>query len=99
MKYLIEEGWVGRKPYVMVFRTYKPQKISNESVVVLVSGGGHRMKVWEKTPDGRRGWAPLLAEAGREVIVLEWACNSPCRRYTFVIVNFYAHEKGGARDV
>ena len=35
------------------------------------------MKVWEETPDGRKGWAPLLAEKGREVITIEWACNSP----------------------
>lgn len=35
------------------------------------------MKVWEKTPDDRKGWAPLLAEAGREVIIFDWVCNSP----------------------
>ncbi len=45
--------------------------------MVLVCGGGHRMKIWEVTPDGRKGWAPLFAEKGREVITVEWACNSP----------------------
>ena len=77
MNYQIKEGCVGRRPYVMVFRAYKPQKISGDSVIVFVGGGGHRMKVWEETPDGRQGWAPLFAEKGREVIILEWACNSP----------------------
>lgn len=35
------------------------------------------MKIWEKTPDGRKGWAPLFAEKGWGTIVVEWACNSP----------------------
>lgn len=35
------------------------------------------MKVWEITPDGRKGWAALFAEKGREVITVNWACNSP----------------------
>lgn len=31
------------------------------------------MKVWEETPDGRKGWAPIFAENGREVITTDWA--------------------------
>ncbi len=68
---------MGRKPYYMKYSHYLPNKLSGGSVMVLVCGGGHLMKIWEVTPDGRKGWAPLFAEKGREVITVEWACNSP----------------------
>lgn len=77
MNYRIKTSVVGQKPYFMKYNHYLPNKLSSDSVIVLVCGGGHLMKVWEKTPDGRKGWAPLFAKKGREVITVEWACNSP----------------------
>ncbi|MEK9174787.1 MAG: alpha/beta hydrolase [Patescibacteria group bacterium] len=77
MRYQIRHGLVGQKPYFIKYHHYLPNKPAGDSVIVLVCGGGHLMKVWEKTPDGRKGWASLLAEKGREVITVEWACNSP----------------------
>ncbi len=77
MNYQITTDIVGQKPYFMEYNHYRPNKLTGDSVVVLVCGGGHLMKIWEVTPDGRKGWALLLAEKGREVIMVEWACNSP----------------------
>ncbi|MEK7078178.1 MAG: hypothetical protein AAB911_01280 [Patescibacteria group bacterium] len=74
--YNTKEGVVGRQPYHMKYKHYIPAKLSGEAVIALIGGGGHLMKIWEITPDGRKGWAPLFAEKGREVITVEWACNS-----------------------
>lgn len=41
--------------------------------MVMIVGGGHTMKVWEETPDGRPGWAPICAAAGRSVLIMDWA--------------------------
>lgn len=77
MNYVLRTGVVGKKPYFMKYKLYRPSKLTSNAVIVLVCGGGHLMKIWEKTPDGRKGWAPLFAEKGREVIAVEWTCNSP----------------------
>ena len=77
MNYEIKNGLVGMRPYLMVYKHYIPYTLSGECALVLIGGGGHRMKVWERTPDGREGWAPFFAKNGREVIVVEWTCNSP----------------------
>ncbi len=77
MNYVVRTRVVGKNFYFMKYNHYRPNRLSGDSVLVLVCGGGHLMKVWEKTPDGRKGWAPLFAEKGREVITVEWACNSP----------------------
>lgn len=76
-KYYAADGAVGKKPYLMTYRHYFPSHKTNDSVLVLIGGGGHLMRVWEITPDGRKGWAVLFAEKGREVITVNWACNSP----------------------
>lgn len=75
--YKVKIGHVGQKPYFMAYKHYLPSRTTGEAVIVFIVGGGHLMKVWEKTPNGRKGWAPLFAERGREVIIVEWACNSP----------------------
>lgn len=75
--YNIRKGIVGRRPYYMKYKRYTPTELSGEAVIVFIGGGGHLMKVWEVTPDSRKGWAPLFAESGREIITVEWACNSP----------------------
>ncbi|MEN5081486.1 alpha/beta fold hydrolase [Bosea sp. TWI1241] len=40
--------------------------------IVLVHGGGHTGACYLATPDGRPGWAPLFAQAGRDVFVPDW---------------------------
>lgn len=71
MKYRITNGSVGIPGYTMAYKQYKPEN-SSGAVLVFLPGGGHTMKVWEITPDGRPGWAPLFAETGREVILIDW---------------------------
>ena len=77
MLYKITQNVIGKSPYMMSYRRYLPEQKTDKAIIVLVAGGGHLMKVWETTPDGRKGWAPIFAENGREVITVEWACNSP----------------------
>lgn len=40
--------------------------------VVMIHGGGHTGSCYLATPDGRPGWAPIFAAAGREVFVPDW---------------------------
>ena len=40
--------------------------------VVMVHGGCHTGQCYLATPDGREGWAPRFASAGREVFVVDW---------------------------
>ena len=79
--YIVKQGSVGVKPYVMAYKHYFPIQPTPSAVVVFIHGGGHDSRVWEETPDGRPGWAPLFAAQGREVVTLDWACASrefPC---------------------
>lgn len=40
--------------------------------LLLIHGGGATGACWRATPDGRRGWADLLAERGHRVWVTDW---------------------------
>ncbi|MDX3806392.1 alpha/beta fold hydrolase [Bosea thiooxidans] len=40
--------------------------------VVMVHGGCHTGQCYLATPDGREGWAPRFAAAGRDVFVVDW---------------------------
>ena len=77
MKYVMKTDWVGVKPRSMLYKHYLPQIRSGEGVIVFLGGGGHTMKIWEETPDGQKGWAPIFAEKGRELITVDWVCGSP----------------------
>lgn len=74
MNYKVESGAVGQKPYLVTYKHYFPKRPVSNNVIVFIHGAGHTMKIWEMTPDGRKGWAPIFAESGHEVIVLDWAC-------------------------
>jgi pimeloyl-ACP methyl ester carboxylesterase len=39
---------------------------------LLIHGGGSTGAVWRATPDGRPGWADLLAAHGKRAIVTDW---------------------------
>ena len=39
---------------------------------LLIHGGGSTGAVWRATPDGRPGWADLLAQHGKRAIVTDW---------------------------
>ena len=40
--------------------------------LLFIHGGGATGACWRATPDGRRGWADLLADAGYECWVTDW---------------------------
>jgi pimeloyl-ACP methyl ester carboxylesterase len=50
----------------------RPDPPSGRPPLVLVHGGGHTGACYLCTPDGRPGWAPLLAGLGYPVIVPDW---------------------------
>lgn len=76
MNYTVKTSIVGHKPYLMAYKHYFPKRPISKNVIVFIYGAGHTMKVWEETPDGRSGWAPIFAQNGRELIILDWACAS-----------------------
>lgn len=50
--------------------------------VVMVHGGCHTGQCYLATPDGREGWAPRFASAGRDVFVVDWPGHGrspPCK--------------------
>lgn len=48
-----------------------PAQSTGASPVVLIHGGGGQGTDYLTTPDGRPGWAPLLAQAGHPVYVVD----------------------------
>lgn len=40
--------------------------------VIMIHGGSHTGTGWTTTPDGRPGWALMLAQAGWDVYVVDW---------------------------
>lgn len=51
---------------------FKPQEPKSEQpAFVLIHGGGSQSTDWIKTPDGREGWAALLAKKGFHVYVVD----------------------------
>lgn len=72
MTFAIKNKSIHKTGRAMEYKHYIPDKKIG-AVLVMISGGGHTAKTWEETPDGRPGWAPLFAEHGREVVVVNWA--------------------------
>ncbi|MHC3456150.1 alpha/beta fold hydrolase [Streptomyces prasinus] len=54
-----------------VVEHFVPTTPNGEAPFVLVHGGGGQGVDWITTPDGRPGWAPLLAEKGYDVYVID----------------------------
>jgi len=49
-----------------------PQTPEHRYPLLLIHGGGATGACWRATPDGRRGWADLLAERGHRCWVTDW---------------------------
>ncbi|MFD0692388.1 alpha/beta fold hydrolase [Actinomadura fibrosa] len=62
-------GGVQRGP--MWVEELPPEGAERKAAIVLVHGGGGQGTDWLLTPDGRPGWAPLLAAAGHRVLVVD----------------------------
>jgi pimeloyl-ACP methyl ester carboxylesterase len=62
--------------YVIVDQCYvqfhRPRRdVGQRLPIVFVHGGGLAGAVWETTPDGRDGWGPRAAAAGRPVYIID----------------------------
>lgn len=49
-----------------------PETPAFDPPLLLIHGGGATGACWRATPDGRRGWADLLAERGHRAWVTDW---------------------------
>lgn len=81
MSYTRDGRWVGGEVVAtsagtamrgqMYVEHLRPEAPNVEPPVVLVHGGGGQGLDWLVTPDGRGGWAPLLADRGYDVYVVD----------------------------
>jgi pimeloyl-ACP methyl ester carboxylesterase len=70
----VSEFFVGTTPlqmFVQHWRT-RPDVMPQPSPLIMIHGGVHTGTSWVTTPDGRPGWAPLFAEHGYNVYVVDW---------------------------
>jgi pimeloyl-ACP methyl ester carboxylesterase len=70
----MNEFFVGHPPHQMYVQHWPPVKgMPAQTVpVIMVHGGAHSGIGFTTTPDGRPGWALLLAERGWDVYVVDW---------------------------
>ena len=54
------------------FETFAPMAATGKPVVVMVHGGAHSGACYQRTADGRPGWAYRFAERGYRVVVPDW---------------------------
>ena len=59
-------------PLPVYFETFVPGAASTRATVVMVHGGAHSGACYQRTADGRRGWAYLFAERGYRTVVPDW---------------------------
>lgn len=71
----VERAEVASGTYVngkqMYVEYWLPREVKHPYPIVLVHGGGGQGLDWIGTPDGRRGWAPMLVEQGYRVYVVD----------------------------
>jgi pimeloyl-ACP methyl ester carboxylesterase len=70
-----------RHPHMHVEAFSAPPEVTPRVPLVFVHGGHHTGTCWERTPDGRAGWAPYAAERGHAAYVVDWPGHgrSPAR--------------------
>jgi pimeloyl-ACP methyl ester carboxylesterase len=59
-------------PVSVYFETFAPAAASAKATVVMVHGGAHSGACYQRTADGRSGWAYRFAEHGYRVVVPDW---------------------------
>ena len=69
---LIHETGLTAGPLPVYFETFSPMAATGKPTVVMVHGGAHSGACYQRTADGRRGWAYLFAEHGYRVVVPDW---------------------------
>jgi pimeloyl-ACP methyl ester carboxylesterase len=65
-------------PVAVYFETFAPEARTAKATVVMVHGGAHSGACYQRTADGRPGWAYCFAERGYRVVVPDWpgTCRS-----------------------
>ena len=71
MSVLHETGLI-TAPLPVYFETFAPAAATGRPTVVMVHGGAHTGACYQRTADGRRGWAYLVAERGYRTVVPDW---------------------------
>jgi pimeloyl-ACP methyl ester carboxylesterase len=66
-----ETGFIAA-PVPVYFETFAPEGAAAKSTVVMVHGGAHSGACYQRTADGRPGWAYRFAERGYRVVVPDW---------------------------
>ncbi len=59
-------------PVPVYFETFAPAAPTGQPTVVMVHGGAHSGACYQRTADGRPGWAYRFAERGYRVVVPDW---------------------------
>jgi pimeloyl-ACP methyl ester carboxylesterase len=71
MALLHETGLIGA-PVPVYFETIEPERPSGRPTVLMIHGGAHTGACYQRTADGRRGWAYVFAERGYRTVVPDW---------------------------
>jgi pimeloyl-ACP methyl ester carboxylesterase len=71
MALLHETGAIGA-PIPVYFETFAPEGSSTRPTVLMIHGGAHSGACYQRTADGRRGWAYVFAERGYRTVVPDW---------------------------
>ena len=69
---VIHETGLITAPVPVYFETFAPAAATDRATVVMVHGGAHSGACYQRTADGRRGWAYLFAERGYRSVVPDW---------------------------
>jgi pimeloyl-ACP methyl ester carboxylesterase len=66
-----ETGFIA-SPAPVYFETFAPDAPTRRPTVVMIHGGAHSGACYQRTVDGRPGWAYRFAERGYRVAVPDW---------------------------
>src|SRR4029078_12708732 len=69
---VIHETGLITAPVPVYFETFAPAAATGRATVVMVHGGAHPGACYQRTADGRRGWAYFFAERGYRSVVPDW---------------------------
>jgi pimeloyl-ACP methyl ester carboxylesterase len=69
---LLHETEVIGAPVPVYFETFTPAQARPRGTVVMIHGGAHSGACYQRTADGRPGWAYVFAARGYRAVVPDW---------------------------
>lgn len=69
---MIHETGFMAAPAPVYFETFAPDALTSRPTVIMVHGGAHSGACYQRTADGRPGWAYRFVERGYRVVVPDW---------------------------